>query len=1035
MINQSISIDRIEYLEKDFLNEFGGRIDLSNLKTSILGEPSLLKIQGMANFWELKDENVLSLRLFMEDIISGLYLAELPLAFGVFGRSGKVDILMGTLPVGSRDAEECRRIIKTSLQSSFQGIELEELQSGYLKDRLEEFPFSGVVTGSPTEKTGTEKTGVEQIERMIRGFYGRDYGYLVLATPATREEVSGLFSSVLNEMRIVKDSEKGGGIESPIAKRYLELLGLFLSRLDLAKSQGLWHTQIFLFSKDMDTLNQVKVVVKSVFGGRESLPEPIRTFDVIGEAKDAILLTDPTPPSPGHFFYPYMFMTTLNSSGLANFVSLPTQEMPGFHIKPYSRFHVSPMTKEENTLDIGEILDQGYGTGNAYQIPVNSLRKHGLIVGTTGSGKTNTLFFLLKEAWKSKIPFLVLEPAKTEYRSLLFSEEFRKDLNVFTLGDNNVSPFRMNPFEIMPGIAVQTHIDLLKSVFNASFYMWGPLPQVLEQCIHEIYIDKGWDLTLNENRRGYGSKANPTLTDLYNKIDEVVDRLGYSKETTMEIKSALKTRINSMRIGGKGLMLDTNTSIPFSTLISKPTVLELDAIGDDEEKSFLMGVMLTRMYEYYVSGGLSEIKDLKHLTVIEEAHRLLSEHVQENPYIGNTRGKAVETFTNILSEIRSYGEGLLVVEQIPTKLAPDVIKNTNLKVMHRIVAADDRRVMGATMNIEDRETRKITALNVGEAVVYSEGDEGAYHIRVPYSKIETRKGEREQEEEAIRKVMVSFTADARNLAPFEGCVRYCRAVCRFKSIGRDVSMKYRYASQVPTLTLALLDNASCAESVFLQLLETGDEEGKRAGDAKGVGTCTAIQGAEKYFEDQGRHYDWAYDDVEKVKLAFLDLSMDALDRFVSGNGFSIESLDPSRVQKFRSTYIELCRGKQPTRFCPEICGNDLCLYRFNFRDTLLNVDYDKRFVKIYEEGGVDRWPGLLNLFREAVQGTILPGGSEEATGKIALCFALQKFDSIKSYTRQHMGIVMAKFIDVNRSLAGQDSHGRKSVDDNVSSEG
>jgi len=184
----------------------------------------------------------------------------------------------------------------------------------------------------------------------------------------------------------------------------------------------------------------------------------------------------------------------------------------------------------------------------------------------------------------------------------------------------------------------------------------------------------------------------------------------------------------------------------------------------------------------------------------------------------------VETFTNILSEIRSYGEGLLVVEQIPTKLAPDVIKNTNLKVMHRIVAADDRRVMGATMNIEDRETRKITALNVGEAVVYSEGDEGAYHIRVPYSKIETRKGEREQEEEAIRKVMVSFTADARNLAPFEGCVRYCRAVCRFKSIGRDVSMKYRYASQVPTLTLALLDNASCAESVFLQLLETGDEE-------------------------------------------------------------------------------------------------------------------------------------------------------------------------------------------------------------------
>jgi len=264
--------------------------------------------------------------------------------------------------------------------------------------------------------------------------------------------------------------------------------------------------------------------------------------------------------------------------------------------------------------------------------------------------------------------------------------------------------------------------------------------------------------------------------------------------------------------------------------------------------------------------------------------------------------------------------------------------------------------------------------------------------------------------------MASFTGDARNLAPFEDCVSFCRAVCRFKSIGRDVSMNYKFLSQMPTLVLALLDNASSAESVFLQMLETGDEEGKKVGDARGVGICTAINGAEKYFEDLGRYYDWTYDDVEKVKSAFIDLYMDALNRFVSGNGFSMESLDRSKAQKFKSTYIELCRSKQPTRFCPEICGKELCLYRFNFRDTLLNLDYDKRFVKIYEEGGIDRWPRLLNLFREAVQATILPGGSEETTEKIALCFALQKFDSIKSFTRQHMDVVMEKVIDLNRSL-------------------
>ena len=1022
MINQNISIARIEYLEKDFLNEFGGRIDLGGLKASSLGEPSLLRIQGMSNFWELRDEKIISLRLFMEDIISGLYLAELPLVFAVFGRSGKVDILMGTAPVEAQDVETSRTIIKTSLQSSFQGIELEEQPLGYLKRSLEDFQFSSLVTGSPTEKIGTEKTGVEQIERMIRGLYGRDYGYLVLAIPAKNEEINGQFSSVLNEMRIVADSEKGGGIEGPIAKRYSELLDLSLNKLQLAKNQGLWHTQILLFSKDRDTLSHVKVVVKSVFGGRKSLPEPIRTLDVVGEIKDAMLLTDPTPPSPGHFFYPYMLMSTLNSSELANFVSLPTQEMPGFQIKPYARFHVSTVNKEENALNIGEILDQGVGTGNSYRVPVRSLRKHGLIVGTTGSGKTNTLFYMLKEAWKSKIPFLVLEPAKTEYRSLLYSEEFAKDLNVFTLGDNNISPFRMNPFEIMPGVAVQTHIDLLKSVFNASFSMWGPLPQVLERCIHEIYTDKGWDLALNQNSRGFNRKANPTLTELYNKIDEVVDSLGYSSETTMEIKSALKTRINSMRIGGKGLMLDTNSSIPFSTLISKPTILELDAIGDDEEKSFMMGVVLTRMYEYYVSQGLSEAKDLKHITVIEEAHRLLANAVQDNPYVGNTRGKAVEAFTNILSEIRAYGEGLLVAEQIPTKLALDVIKNTNLKVMHRVVAEDDRKVMSATMNIEDRETKKITALSVGEAAVYSEGDEGAYHVRVPYSKIEARKGEREQEEEAIRRAMAGFMSDARNFAPFEGCPKFCKAICKFRSVGSDASLARTFSSQMPVLTLALIDNAASAESALLQMMEAGQDEGIKCGDTKGVKICMAILGAERYFEELGSDYNWSYDNVESVKSAFLDFYMAALDEFVaSPTDFSLHTINQSKIAGFKNIYTDLCRVKQPTRFCADICGEELCLYRFNLKDTLSDAYFHQRFVKTIEEGADDMWRKLYDLSMEAVETVTLPGGSKTTTERIALCFALQKCSSIKSFSRRHINAVMTSLISLNRELGEEES--------------
>jgi Helicase HerA, central domain len=1021
MSGPSFSTAHIEYLEKRFLDQLNGKIDLGRLKTLGLGTSSLLKIRGMSNFWEMRDEKIVSLRLFMEDIISGLHEAGIPLIFAIFGGVEKVDIVMGTVAPTTQDADNGLRIIKTSLQGSFQGIELEEQSQDYLKNNFQNFAFSGLVTGISTEKVGTENVGVEQIERLIRGLYGKEYGYLVLATPAPKNEINNSYNSVLNELRMVIEDrarvEKSAGLESPLAKRYRELLEAYLDKLQLAKNQGMWHTQIFILSKDPETMRHLKAVVKSVFGGKESLPESIRTFDIDGKINDPTFIADPAPLSPGQFFYPYSFVTTLNSTDLGNFVNLPTQEMPGFQISPYARFHVSKADKEESVLSVGEIMDQGAKTGNFYKVSLNSLRKHGLIVGTTGSGKTNTLFYLLKEAWRHKIPFLVLEPAKTEYRSLLYSEEMGKDINVFTLGDNNVSPFRMNPFEIMPGVAVQTHVDLLKSVFNASFYMWGPLPQVLERCIHEVYTDKGWDLTSNENHRGVHRDANPTLTDLYNKIDAVAGRLGYSSETTMEIRSALKTRINSMRIGAKGLMLDTRNSTPFSTLISKPTILELEAVGDDEEKAFMMGVILTMMYEHYVSHGLSEVNDLKHLTVIEEAHRLLGNYAQENPYVGNTRGKAVETFSNILSEIRAYGEGFLIAEQIPMKLALDVIKNTNLKVMHRVVAEDDRKVMGATMNIEERETKKITSMSVGEAAVYGEGDEGAYHIRVPYSKIESRKGEKEKEEEAIRKAMKSFTDDARNYAPFEGCLSFCKSICKFKTAGSEISSTYRFFSQMPKLAVALLDKSTAVKSILLQMLEVGGDEGRKVGDVRGVKVCTAIQGAERYFETLGKDYSWSYDGVEQAKAAFIEIYMDALDKFTtSETEFLADTpanrmFDQQKIAKFNDAYTNLCKDKQPTRICSKICEDSLCLYRFNLKEPLYDQLINKRFFDIIQTASDDMWEQLYDLCRAITEKTVLLGGSEDTARKIALCFALQKSNSFRGFSRRHVSEVMLNLID------------------------
>jgi len=429
----------------------------------------------------------------------------------------------------------------------------------------------------------------------------------------------------------------------------------------------------------------------------------------------------------------------------------------------------------------------------------------------------------------------------------------------------------------------------------------------------------------------------------------------------------------------------------------------------------MMGLILTVMYENYISQGVSEGKDRRHITVIEEAHRLLANYAAENPYVANVKGKAVEAFTNILSEIRAYGEGFLIAEQIPTKLAPDVIKNTNLKVMHRIVAEDDRRVMGATMNIEERETKKIVSLNVGEAAVYSEGDDGAYHVKVPYSKIERKKEETGKDDDMVIKAMEGFRKDTKHFAPFEGCMKYCKAICRHKSIGDVISSRHRFFSQMPSLVLSLVDNPSSTNSILKQMLEMGRDEGEQSKDPQGVKICAIIQGSERYFERLGSKYYWPYEDVANLKDIFLEFYTDSLRKFMkSVDNFSSEILDETKIASFKEFYRSLCKDKQPTPFCSDICPDKLCLYRFSLSEALSDDYFHRHFVETINKGGDDMWDKLNTLCKEAAEGVVLPEGNEETVKKISLCFALQKSFSIKSFNRKNISTVLEKLINMNK---------------------
>ena len=329
-------------------------------------------------------------------------------------------------------------------------------------------------------------------------------------------------------------------------------------------------------------------LLRIVFSGEKSSPEAIRTL-VLNSRNPSAILSKFRHMELGLNFHPafsgkhplheiikHKFVSALNSRDLATLTHLPKEEMPGYGVKDTARFGVCvPDGQPAEPISIGEILDRGSRTGNDYVISANDLVKHGLVVGVTGSGKTNTCLNLLHQLWQrpSKTPFLVIEPAKSEYRALLNVKGF-EDLQIFTLGDEMTSPFRLNPFEAMKGVKLQTHIDNLKAALNAGFVMYAPMPYVLERCIHEIYQDKGWDLTTNRNRffdieDEKACDIFPTLSDLLRKIDIVVGHMGYDERLTMDINAGLKARIGSLRIGGKGSMLDTANSHPHGRFVAQ----------------------------------------------------------------------------------------------------------------------------------------------------------------------------------------------------------------------------------------------------------------------------------------------------------------------------------------------------------------------------------------------------------------------------------------------------------------------------------
>lgn len=572
----------------------------------------------------------------------------------------------------------------------------------------------------------------------LLGVWAGAFGWLVLAEPLPAAEVA---TETARIAALERDARTRTSPEYVVRAARLDHRH---RELRAGESSGLWRLRIVAGGADPQSARAVAGLLCAA-SDLTDLPYRIAPTGPAGDL-GTVFAADPT---------------VVGSPLVAALARPPSVEIPGVRLVPRSTFDVTPETGGRSGVELGPVLDRDGRPAGPLRIPVDSLNRHTFVCGATGGGKSQTVRHLLEQATAAGLPWLVIEPAKAEYRRMA-ARIPGTEVIVVRPGDPDAPPVGFNPLAPAPGFPLQTHVDLVRALFVAAFAADEPFPQVLAAALNRCYERLGWDLTLGEPVRAGLAPRHPTLTDLQATATEVVEAIGYGREITDNVRGFIDVRIGSLRVGTTGRFFEGGHRLDFGRLLRGNVVLEIEDVGDDRDKAFLMGAVLIQLVEHLRVRERTgpPVRGLRHLTVIEEAHRLL-----RRPDTPGPAAHAVEMFASLLAEVRAYGEGLVIAEQIPAKLIPDVIKNTAVKIVHRLPARDDREVVGATMNLTPEQSRYLVTLPPGTGAVFADGMDGPVLSAVP---------DGSAREDAVTTAPV-VTAARLVSAPAAGCPADCAA--------------------------------------------------------------------------------------------------------------------------------------------------------------------------------------------------------------------------------------------------------------------
>lgn len=546
----------------------------------------------------------------------------------------------------------------------------------------------------------------------------------------------------------------------------VEHLKKHAERFQLGKATGMWEVGCYVFT-DSEDCSILASQVKAVLSGKESIYEPIRIHDVsdlimdksgcINGFKEDLQIYSNYIPENGFsdepFRHPFgkdfsRLSSILTTKELSCLINMPMNSVPGVSVVDiWPDFSLTPQEIKPTlfSIPLGKLIYDRQDSPIPVSLNIDTLSRHALVAGVNGSGKTNTVLSVLEGFLNADKPIIVFEPAKTEYVDWAIAynrlvDEFNKTVpndkkrkririyipgcNYYAKGNEELKDvLRLNPFEVIAsknelnGYRIVSHLDKLKSVLAGAFPMQDILPTVIERLLYKLYSDAGWlDEDTPTKKRPF-----PTLESVNLPfIKGLMDQLGYAEENTMNISAALRTRFNSMKQGWKNTLLNNQEiqGITWKDIFEEPCVINLSYVGDDSDKAFIISLLMQFLYEYRIAeseaaGYSFNDNECRHLAVIEEAHRVMTKC--DSPELPQYRSN--QMFTSILSEVRAYGQGIMVVDQVPSRLIEDAVKNTNVKIIHKIVSSDDTELLSESVGMSKEQQNVIPKLSIGQAVL------------------------------------------------------------------------------------------------------------------------------------------------------------------------------------------------------------------------------------------------------------------------------------------------------------------------------